>query len=130
MSKGVWAFRPAALTRAVKAAQEAGLTVADSKIDPVTGNIVLLFGREASPRIAPPAVSLYRHFDEADNLLYVGIAIDPVRRLGQHLASRWYDRISRIEIERYPSRHTALAAEATAIRTENPQFNIAGKAAA
>jgi hypothetical protein len=34
MSRGQWAFRPAALKRAIKAAQEAGLTVCGFRINP------------------------------------------------------------------------------------------------
>ena len=34
MSKGQWAFRPAAIKRAIKAAQEAGLTVSGFRINP------------------------------------------------------------------------------------------------
>jgi hypothetical protein len=34
MSRGQWAFRPAALKRATKAAQEAGLSVSGFRINP------------------------------------------------------------------------------------------------
>ena len=34
MSKGRWAFRPAALKRAIKTAQDAGLTVSGFRINP------------------------------------------------------------------------------------------------
>ena len=34
MSKGQWTFRPAALKRAIKAAQEAGLNVSGFRINP------------------------------------------------------------------------------------------------
>jgi hypothetical protein len=43
MSKGQWAFRPAALTRAIKAAEKAGKTVAEAEIVRATGNIMLRF---------------------------------------------------------------------------------------
>ena len=39
MSKGQWAFRPAALTRAIKAAEKAGKDVVGAEIDSVTGQI-------------------------------------------------------------------------------------------
>jgi hydroxymethylglutaryl-CoA reductase len=48
MSKGVWAFRPAALTRAIKAAEKAGKTVAEAQIDSVTGKIMLKFGESGA----------------------------------------------------------------------------------
>jgi hypothetical protein len=45
MSKGQWAFRPAALTRAIKAAEKAGKNVTGAKIDSVTGEFELRFGK-------------------------------------------------------------------------------------
>jgi len=50
MSKGRWAFRPAVLTRAIKAAEKAGKNVLGVEIDSVTGKIVLKFDQfGASP---------------------------------------------------------------------------------
>ena len=43
MSKGRWAFRPAALTRAIKAAEKAGKDVVGAEIDSVTGKFELRF---------------------------------------------------------------------------------------
>jgi hypothetical protein len=43
MSKGQWAFRPAVLTRAIKAAEKAGKNVLGAEIDSVTGKIELRF---------------------------------------------------------------------------------------
>jgi hypothetical protein len=43
MSKGQWAFRPAVLTRAIKAAEKAGKSVLGAEIDSVTGKIELRF---------------------------------------------------------------------------------------
>jgi GIY-YIG catalytic domain len=73
---------------------------------------------------------LYRHFDSSGQLVYVGIASDPFRRLSQHEKwSRWYDQIDTIKIERHPNRKAAEAAELEAIRTEKPLHNIVGRAA-
>ena len=44
MSKGQWAFRPAALTRAIKAAKKAG-----TEIDSVTGRFELRFQTSGAP---------------------------------------------------------------------------------
>jgi hypothetical protein len=50
MSKGRWAFRPAALTRAIKAAERAGKDVVGAEIDSVTGRFELRFQKSgASP---------------------------------------------------------------------------------
>jgi len=43
MSKGQWAFRPAVLTRAIKAAEKAGKVVVGTEIDSVSGKIELRF---------------------------------------------------------------------------------------
>jgi hypothetical protein len=50
MSKGQWAFRPAVLTRAIKAAEKAGKNVVRAAIDSVSGKIELRFQQfDASP---------------------------------------------------------------------------------
>jgi len=43
MSKGQWAFRPAVMTRAIKAAEKAGKLVVGTKIDSVAGTFELRF---------------------------------------------------------------------------------------
>lgn len=69
--------------------------------------------------------ALYRHFDEADRLLYVGISFSAMKRLKQHRDhAHWFDAIARVTIEWLPSREEALIAEATAIRDESPKYNI------
>src|SRR5215831_15251470 len=73
----------------------------------------------------PLRVCLYRHFDQGGRLLYVGATSNPLQRLTNHkYAASWFDRIARIEIERHPTLEAALAAEAKAIKTEKPEFNI------
>jgi hypothetical protein len=68
---------------------------------------------------------LYRHFDAAGELLYVGISLSAMSRLGQHAAvSPWAKDITTVKIETLPSREEALAAERVAIKTEHPKFNI------
>ncbi len=69
---------------------------------------------------------LYRHFDKDGALLYVGISTNVVVRLSQHSKySHWFDEITNITIESYPTRDDALDAETKAIQTENPKYNIA-----
>jgi hypothetical protein len=43
MSKGQWAFRPAVMTRAIKAAEKVGKVVIGTEIDSVTGKFELKF---------------------------------------------------------------------------------------
>lgn len=72
--------------------------------------------------------ALYRHFDSAGSLLYVGISNDALRRLCQHKErSHWQPQIARVEVEWLPDREAALKAEADAIVSENPAWNIAGR---
>lgn len=68
--------------------------------------------------------ALYRHFDENNNLLYVGISLHPIARLKAHkVRSHWCRRITKILIEHHSTRRKAEAAEKKAIRIENPQYN-------
>jgi hypothetical protein len=67
---------------------------------------------------------LYRHFDVDGRLLYVGISRSSKVRLSRHRRSHWFGEIVRIEIERYPTRQAAEAAEIAAIRLEKPLYNV------
>jgi predicted transcriptional regulator len=67
---------------------------------------------------------LYRHYDAAGNLLYVGISKSTLTRLGQHQSNaHWYNAIAKVEIEKFQSRQEALDAERSAIIRENPAHN-------
>lgn len=67
---------------------------------------------------------LYRLYDAADALLYVGISRQIEKRLKTHARhSPWGGDVDRIEIEDYPDRPSAELAEALAIRRENPRHN-------
>ncbi len=69
--------------------------------------------------------ALYRHFDAAGELLYVGISLSAITRLAEHQgASPWFRSIARVTIEWLPSREDAFVAEARAIRSERPKFNV------
>jgi hypothetical protein len=71
------------------------------------------------------ATSLYRHFDGAGRLLYVGVSLDAVARLGRHVRfAAWTAEIARVDVERFPTREAALAAERAAIKAERPLHNI------
>lgn len=79
--------------------------------------------------INPQPTALYRHFDGQGCLLYVGVSLNALQRLSEHRYSYWIDRVARVDIERFPSREAALAAEREAIRIEKPLHNIAGRVA-
>lgn len=71
---------------------------------------------------------VYRLFDAADRLLYVGISNQIGLRLAQHEKDKsWWDNTARITVQRCPDRTTALAIETDAIRNENPLHNVAGR---
>lgn len=68
---------------------------------------------------------LYRHFDKDGALVYVGISNSALKRTMNHRSqSKWFDIVVRIEIERFPDRETALAAEEAAIQNEKPLLNL------
>jgi len=68
---------------------------------------------------------LYRHFDKDGSLLYIGVSLSAVKRLGQHKAkAHWYEFISRVEIESFETREYVLEAERIAIITEKPRYNL------
>ena len=68
---------------------------------------------------------LYRHFNAANELLYVGISLSTVVRLSQHKeGSKWYSDIAKVVIENFESRQAALDAEKIAVQSENPKHNV------
>lgn len=70
---------------------------------------------------------LYRHFDAAGQLLYVGISSLSTVRLGQHRSrAPWFEQIATITIERFKTEESARNAERNAIAAERPQFNRTG----
>ena len=77
---------------------------------------------------APPHARktyLYRHFNAAGELLYVGVSLSAVARLSCHSrTSPWYPMIARVTVEPFRSRRAALEAEQVAIRTERPRYNV------
>jgi hypothetical protein len=69
-------------------------------------------------------LSLYRHFDESGNLLYVGISLSFINRTSQHkYSSDWYKLIRQITIEKYDDEDELYTAETDAILKEKPKYN-------
>lgn len=67
---------------------------------------------------------LYRHFNSDGELLYVGVSLSAINRLGQHKEhSKWFSTITKVEIQSYATREEALDAEAIAINSERPKYN-------
>lgn len=69
--------------------------------------------------------ALYRYFDADDDLLYIGISIDPDGRLKAHRHGHapWVGAAARRTIEWHDSRTLALKAEEVAVKTERPAYN-------
>lgn len=90
--------------------------------------------RSGKPKKAEPVkrdttqsgpTSLYRHYDAAGCLLYIGISLSAFTRFAQHKhGSVWSANVTRMEIEHYASREAALRAERRAIQVEQPVWNV------
>jgi hypothetical protein len=72
------------------------------------------------------STTLYRYFDSAGRLIYVGITDDAGRRGHQHAATaRWWHLIASATFEHFGTREEAELAERRAIVDEQPVYNIA-----
>jgi hypothetical protein len=88
---------------------------------------------ERKPRGRPPRAELaerphdlYRLFDSAWVLLYVGWSISTISRLSGHKSDKpWWHEVVHIRVEKFPNLAAADAAETLAIQTEKPKYNIA-----
>jgi hypothetical protein len=71
-----------------------------------------------------PTCFLYRHYDAAGDLLYVGMSLHVWSRQMAHLQkAAWANSIYQIVIEPFGSREELIEAEAIAIKTEYPRYN-------
>lgn len=68
--------------------------------------------------------SLYRAYSADEELLYVGISISFLTRLGQHRRGAfWFEEVATIKVRHFDSRAAAAPAEASAIVAEKPRYN-------
>jgi len=73
----------------------------------------------------PERTALYRMFDAAGDLLYIGISKNFGIRWRREAASfPWWPEMQRQTVDWYPSRPEAHAAEIAAIKAEKPKYNI------
>jgi hypothetical protein len=94
----------------------------DDDAGEIAGRLAYL-AREAKDAL-PQVTALYRYYDEADLLLYVGISDGLYVRVNSHIdGSTWMEFAARSTIERYPTRAAAIGAEEAAIKAERPLFN-------
>lgn len=70
--------------------------------------------------------ALYRFYDAAERLLYVGVSRNLATRWGQHETEKsWWPAVTRKTVVMYGSRKEAELAEGRAIRSESPLHNKA-----
>lgn len=84
---------------------------------------------EVDPRTIEQVAAMaavYRMYDQAGRLLYIGSSANISSRLTDHADKRWYPLVATIRLEWFPDRKSAAAAESAAIRRERPQINIMG----
>jgi hypothetical protein len=81
-------------------------------------------------RVQPqPAVGqyLYRLYNRAGSLLYVGITDNVFRRWKEHSRDKpWWTEVHKFTQDWYPDRASVEAAERHAITTERPSYNVIG----
>lgn len=77
-------------------------------------------------RCATEMHAVYRMFDRAGGLLYIGIT-GRSRRFGEHSDKSWFLLVATITLEWHPTQEAAYWAERRAIFAEKPLYNVAGK---
>jgi len=79
------------------------------------------------PKGVESAAQVYRHFNQAGELLYIGAAQNGFKRLLIHRdKSFWFHEVAVVTIEHFATREEASAAEHSAIASENPRYNVSG----
>lgn len=69
--------------------------------------------------------ALYRLYDKAGVLLYIGITTALKKRMAKHADDQpWWHMVSRKTVVWHDARQEASRAETEAINTENPKYNI------
>lgn len=69
--------------------------------------------------------ALYRMYDQAGQLLYVGITLDVATRFANHRGDKpWWTSVATIKLEHFADRASVLAAERRAIQQERPAYNV------
>lgn len=84
------------------------------------------FGATVTTQIVPEPHALYRIYDDAGQLLYVGISKNPAARFMQHTNKPWWPDVRGITIDWYANGELVRSAERRAIHVEKPAHNIAG----
>ncbi|MFE7106604.1 GIY-YIG nuclease family protein [Streptomyces sp. NPDC057575] len=73
---------------------------------------------------APKRTALYRLYDTAGQLLYVGISSQPKKRWSAHSRDKhWWGDVARKEVEWFETRKSAERVEKAEIQDEKPKWN-------
>jgi hypothetical protein len=73
----------------------------------------------------PDAITIYKFFNVADDLLYVGITGRGPRRWVEHGATQpWWGDVARVEVEHEADRRRAVERERELIREYHPKHNV------
>ncbi|MFD3609004.1 GIY-YIG nuclease family protein [Streptomyces atroolivaceus] len=84
-------------------------------------------GGRSSTRPAPDDVAVYRLFNEAGDLLYIGVSKDPVHRWSsEHRHNWWWSEVTRYEWLWYPSRAEARVVEREVLAAGLAKYNVHG----
>lgn len=68
---------------------------------------------------------LYRYYDRAGALLYIGESLSSIARAVQHQShAAWWDYVASFTREKFESKEAAQLAERDAIAKERPAFNV------
>lgn len=68
---------------------------------------------------------VYRLYDAAGELLYVGCTYDPrTRRSNHRLTTPWFSEVASFRLTVYPNRAHALEVERAVIAAEQPRHNV------
>lgn len=83
----------------------------------------------SSPRPAPEQLVephvLYRFFDAAGLLLYIGMTVSLPQRMAQHGVEKpWWAEVASVTVEHFPDRASVHQAEKAAIVVERPRYNV------
>lgn len=81
--------------------------------------------RGSGPAVYAQRTAVYRLYDKADALLYVGVSDRPKRRFEQHRRKQpWWTEVVTREIEWFDDRYAAEVEEFWAITREDPLYNV------
>lgn len=68
---------------------------------------------------------VYRYFNQAGELLYVGVTAEPYTRWTQHRRLReWSHEVTHVSLEQFAYEDLAYAHERKVIRAEAPRYNV------